>query len=150
MPNLDLAAIERALEEMTPEPWRAVRRRPQECSAAGYVGPEDCGGIASAIDMPVWLGDGEQYYPTAGEARNADLEGIALLRNAAPAMVAEIKRLRALKQAVVDAHAEAWSDGDIRYATFCLELLKVYYGAPCAVCGRTGPLIDSECPDCRH
>ena len=84
-PALDLDAVERAERAMTPGPWRhgSVERHHVFCSEGdrSLLCPE-AGRVLLRMN---------EHFP-----HDSNAAGIVALRNAAPALIAEVRRLRAL------------------------------------------------------
>jgi methionine synthase II (cobalamin-independent) len=80
--TVDLDALEQLLAKATPGPWHV---------SAGWPASND-GTMLFSLNGPVAHSDWENW----GYTNKADIELAAALHNAAPAMIAELKSLRAL------------------------------------------------------
>lgn len=90
MSDVDLNALETLLEVATPGPWELARTW-----AFGRTSEMDT--IRNADGQAVIMPQDEQGGASWGD--DADAELIVYLRNVAPALVAEVKRLRAVAEA---------------------------------------------------
>lgn len=50
----------------------------------------------------------------------------------------------------VSAENIRYPQGQFKLARRIRSALEAMHGSPCVVCGRFAPLVDRECPDCRH
>lgn len=99
-PGLDLDAVERAERAMTPGPWRhgSVERHHVFCSEGdrSLLCPE-AGRVLLRMN---------EHFP-----HDSDAAGIVALRNAAPALIAEVRALRAklaeVRELIVDTEHES-------------------------------------------
>ena len=100
-PTLDLDAVERAERAMTPGPWRhgSVERHHVFCSEGdrSLLCPE-AGRVLLRMN---------EHFP-----HDSNAAGIVALRNAAPALIAEVRRLRALLQVLARAASRYVPPGD--------------------------------------
>ena len=97
-PGLDLDAVERAERAMTPGPWHVhvLPSSPASGLLVFDVGPSDDHSIATTSGT-----DTESI-----DEAEANAHGLVALRNAAPALIAEVRRLRALvDEREADMHA---------------------------------------------
>jgi hypothetical protein len=101
MSKLDLDAIEARCEAASPGPWTAKLGRTTDWIADGR-----CGGISDANGEEIITTDSGVYGP-----EEADAAFIAAARTDVPALLAEVRRLRA----VVDAFATAAEDEVTRF-----------------------------------
>ncbi len=79
--NLDIAELRRLVDAMTPGKWSADN---------GYVGADYARFLRRGVGDGVRLG---------GASNSPDIDGIVAIRNAAPAMLDEIERLRKVAEA---------------------------------------------------
>lgn len=137
-PGLDLDAVERAERAMTAGPWRhgSVERHHVFCSEGdrSLLCPE-AGRVLLRMN---------EHFP-----HDSDAAGIVALRNAAPALIAEVRALRAEVVRITaagDIEAKSWEAMSAEIARLTAELAAARAEVNC---GQDGPCV--KAPGCaRH